>query len=61
MRICNKRVTKVFVILYVYKTQMEQDMTKAGFLKCLKKHLSSTLLELSAFEIFNKNEFYTMI
>lgn len=44
MRTCNKRVATVLVILYVDKTQNEQDMTKAEFLKCLKEHLSSTLL-----------------
>ena len=45
MRICNKRIAKVFVILYVDKTQIKQDMTEAGFLKCLKEHLFSTLLD----------------
>ena len=54
MRICNKRIAKVFVILYVDKTQIKQDMTEAGFLKCLKEHLLSTLLDLSAFEILIK-------
>ena len=44
MRTGYKRVAKVFVNLYVDKTQNEQDMSKAGFLKFLKEHLSSTLL-----------------
>ena len=54
MRIWNKRVAKVFVILYVDKTQIEQDMMKTGFLKCLKEHLFSTLLDLSAVEFLKK-------
>ena len=54
MRICNKRIAKMFVILYVDKTQIKQDMTKAGFLKCLKEHLFSNLLDLSAVEFLKK-------
>ena len=54
MRICNKRIAKVFVILYVDNSQIKQDMTEAGFLKCLKEYLLSTLLDLSAFEILIK-------